>query len=193
MNNKVLKVITSKGILPVLILTIFFGTALLKFDVLIKGKSSALQPGDPGPEFLPYILLLIVFVLSIELFVTEILRKKDLLKLGYDNNLKTQIDVGAQNKDAEDEELEESIVLLIAIMLLVFVFVYLLNKIGFVVGSIVFLILMQLLLKQRNLFKSYILFPITSFLVTYLFFVKALAVAFPRGIGIFEQISHLFY
>jgi len=63
---------------------------------------------------------------------------------------------------------------------------------GFIVAAMFMLTVTLFMLGKRDL-KSLLIIPVGVFLAVFMFFAKLLAVPFPRGIGVFAEISRYLY
>ncbi|MCF6410743.1 tripartite tricarboxylate transporter TctB family protein [Pseudalkalibacillus salsuginis] len=135
-----------------------------------------------GPRHWPYILLTLMLILAIFGIVKSyILAKKS---------------KSIESKDHEDKIEPERTFFKLSIpmisLVLVILYVLLLNAIGFIISTLLFLYGISLLLGQKKQLYSIIFAVLTTVVFIGLFSVL-LSIPLPRGLGIFRQLSLLFY
>lgn len=167
-KNKILEEIGFSGILVLL-----FALILLQLNQWIAGVSISMAV-EVGPKFFPKWTAIIGLCLSTTLIITQI------------PNFRKIVRAKEEGKEAD------SIGLLIKIVVLFILAVYFMNKIGFIMTSFALLIGAQLILGQKN-FKVMVIFSVSVFVLVYIFFIRLLSIAFPRGVGIFYEFSRFFY
>jgi putative tricarboxylic transport membrane protein len=164
---------------------IFFGIVIL-FAVFFLAMTPQIVITNGsfiiGPRSWPYILLTLILVLALYGIVkTYVLSKKTTI-------------IEPADHDVEDEPNRRFFRLSIPMVSLgmVIIYVLLLNILGFIISSLLFLYVISLLLGQKNQLNSIIFAVITTGVFVVLFSVL-LSIPLPRGLGIFRQLSLLFY
>jgi len=174
------KVKRIEDIVVTMLFLIFFGVVLVGIDQWI-GAFRPTQTFETGPKLFPVILASIAVVLSISILIGQILKYRS-----------------TEGSDQKEEAKEEMITPLLkqyvlwATLLSLFIFIYAMEYVGFLVSSVFLLFALQYILGNRSLLKV-ALFSVGIIAVNFLVFIQLLQIQLPRGAGIFEQFSQLFY
>lgn len=138
-----------------------------------------------GPRTWPYILLILMLALGTFGIISNFIKSK-----------KTQAtETTETTDDKEDSEPERRLFNLsipIVCLLAVIIYVLLLNALGFILSSLLFLYGISFLLGEKKQLNA-IIFSIVTTTVFVLLFSVLLSIPLPRGMGIFRQFSLLFY
>jgi Na+/melibiose symporter-like transporter len=178
------KVKKIEDIVVTMLFLMFFGVVLVGIDQWI-GAFRPTQTFETGPKLFPVILASLAVVLSISILIGQILKYRS--AEGSD-----------QKEEAKEETKEETITPLLkqyvlwATLLSLFIFIYAMEYVGFLVSSVFLLFALQYILGNRSLLKV-ALFSVGIIAVNFLIFIQLLQIQLPRGAGIFEQFSQLFY
>jgi hypothetical protein len=135
-----------------------------------------------GPRTWPYILLILMLILSAFGIISSFVKSK-----------KTK--ATETTEDTEDKQPERTMFKLsipMVCLLSVVLYVSLLNAIGFILSSLLFLFGITFLLGERKKVNAFIFSIVTTTVFVFLFS-TILNIPLPRGMGIFRQISLLFY
>lgn len=135
-----------------------------------------------GPRDWPYILLTLMLILGTFGLVKSFIKAR--------KPKETESAVNHVNKEPERTLFKLSIPVLA--LLSIIIFVILLEFIGFILSSILFLYGLSLLLGAKKQLNSIIFAIITTAVFVALFSIL-LQIPLPRGVGIFRQFSLLFY
>lgn len=170
------------------ILFVLFSTLLLSLDVLVSGKSLSLQL-NTGPKLFPrWILILAIVFTGIEIFASI----RTIVKKRHDD-AKMSVAENSVEEDIVAMDQEKSTIKILALIVLdVTVSIFIMQYIGFIFAAIFLLVTSMFIVGKRDL-KTLIVAPAIIFLVVFIFFAKLLSVPFPRGVGIFAEISRIFY
>lgn len=141
-------------------------------------------PFETGPDFILKFLIPITIGLLFLLLISQILDYKKTVMIVKNNKKKLL-------EEDFDKPIFREYILFITI---VFVLIYIacLEYFGFILSSLFLLTMLQVILGNRNLWKI-MLFSLGLITFCYFLFIKTLYISLPRGIGIFEKISYLFY
>lgn len=175
--NKVKKI---EDMVFTLLFLLFFGVVLVGIDKWI-GAFRPTQTFETGPKLFPMILASIAVVLSISILIGQILKYRST--------------DGSDKKECAGEETITPIVkqyVLMTTLLTLFIFIYAMEYVGFLVSSLFLLLALQYTLGNRN-WTRIVLFALGIIAVNFLVFIQLLQIQLPRGVGIFEQFSLLFY
>ncbi|UAL48021.1 tripartite tricarboxylate transporter TctB family protein [Sutcliffiella horikoshii] len=135
-----------------------------------------------GPRSWPYILLTLMISLALfGILKNYILSKK--MKM---------IEPGELVEEHEPEKTVFKLSIPMISLIMLIIYVLLLNVIGFVISTPLFLYGISLLLGQKKQLYSVIFGFVTTVVFVGLFSVL-LSIPLPRGIGVFRQLSLLFY
>ncbi|WP_096203165.1 tripartite tricarboxylate transporter TctB family protein [Bacillus sp. FJAT-45350] len=149
---------------------------LIATDDIIK-ISAERAAGEPaGPKFWPLLVLTGLVLLSAFVLVKTIFVKR-----------REKV-----NKQAEDEYLQDfSTTRLISLIVGMFIYLYLMQFLGFILSSLLFIYFVCTLIKIPLIKK--LIFTFVSLGVFIFLFGKILYVPLPRGIGILRELSFFFY
>lgn len=140
-----------------------------------------------GPRDWPFILLIGMLGLSVFGIIKNYVKSK---------MLKTKsIKLGDKGVTREIEQSKTTIFRLSTPMVslaAIIIYVILLNGIGFILSTIIFLLGITLLLGQKKILSAAI-FSIVTTTVFVLLFTRLLQIPLPRGFGVFRIFSLLFY
>lgn len=124
----------SKNVISALML-IAFGVGMALYSNTYKGLS--LYENDPGANFLPFIYSVAIAVLSVVYLITALLNKDE------EFNRKEEKEKVSSEKRSDMLRTVISVVLLAA-------YVFTFKSVGFLIGSIVYLFLQQLILEDKK-------------------------------------------
>jgi putative tricarboxylic transport membrane protein len=159
-----------------LILLIFFSITLIRMDKLI-GPFHPNVPFETSPSFFPAYLVSGILLLLVCLMVAQVLELKK---------------ISSHPGTVEESEESFSSWILFKTVPLVLLFIYSMNYLGFLVSGLLLLFFLQMILGNRTWWKI-ALFSGGIVFFCYLVFIRLLYIQLPRGVGIFEQMSFLFY
>ncbi|HPQ43491.1 MAG TPA: tripartite tricarboxylate transporter TctB family protein [Syntrophales bacterium] len=166
-----------------------FAFFLLNLDSMVSGKSLSLQ-AQSSPKLFPFwILMLLVGFTGIQLFKSVRIVYRQYRENHRDDTNKKNVD--ECNSIVLDEEQRTPRILFSVIMIVVLT-VFIMKYLGFIVAAMFMLTVTLFMLGKRDL-KSLLIIPVGVFLAVFMFFAKLLAVPFPRGIGVFAEISRYLY
>ncbi|WP_404455066.1 tripartite tricarboxylate transporter TctB family protein [Oceanobacillus kapialis] len=158
------------------IFTILFSVFFLYMTSRIPQSSSTYII---GPKTWPIILLTLMLVLGIIMFIkTYFQAKKDVE------------DVVSEEKEPVKKVFNVHASIIVAVI--VGIYLFLLNTLGFILSSLLFIFVVSLLLGIKRKTHSILLSVIGTAALVYLFCIL-LGIPLPRGIGIFRDLSLLFY
>lgn len=135
-----------------------------------------------GPRSWPYILLTLMLILALFGMVKSFVLSKKM----------KAIEIGEHVEDNESERTFLKLSIPMVSLAAVILYVVLLNIVGFIISTILFLYGISLLLGQKKQLNS-IIFAIVTTVVFIGLFSILLSIPLPRGLGIFRQLSLLFY
>lgn len=115
-----------------------------------------------GPSFFPRILAVLMLIMSIALIVIALMGKSA---------------KNAEKLDIRDPGIQRSIIALVATVIYLLLF----KRLGFIIGSIIYLMFLMYLLKLRNYVKMVLVSVGVSLAVYYIFRV-ALSITLPLGL-----------
>lgn len=167
-----------EGIVFSLFLLVFFAVTLISMNKLI-GPFHQNVPFETSPSFFPVYLVSGILLLLACLMITQILEYR---KLSKSNHLVVE----------EKGEKSCSFRILFKAVPLVLLFIYSMNYLGFLFSGLLLLSFLQVILGNRTWWRI-ALFSGGVVFFCYLVFIRLLYIQLPRGVGIFEQISLLFY
>lgn len=168
-----LRKIDSESIIYTILIS---GATFLFFHSFSFDRSARfLQEGTVLPGYWPRLILAGIIILSTVALITKIYKDKVLKRKA----LKVDKQFVATGR-------------LVLLVLLCFIYATGINYIGYLIGTIVFAVLLLFIMGVR---KSSILFfyPLSITTVVYLIFTKILYMSLPRGVGIFYEFSQFFY
>ena len=129
--------------------------------------------------FWPQIVLLIIIISTITLLAKPILRKAITWK-GFCNAI-------ALNKSQRRMMIRVS-----AVMALCLIYAFFLRFFGFILFSLIFQVLILLILGTRR-WVTLIATPLWLTASLYVLFIRIIHISLPRGVGLFYEISRIFY
>lgn len=161
---------------------ILFSTVLLILTFQIPETSSTYII---GPRFWPAFLLIFMLILGVLLlFKTFIKDNADKKKNDSEVELAEEVPV-----DGEVESRGPFIFIMITVVI---GYILLINVLGFLVSTIVFMYLGNILLGTKNQLTA-ILTSVIGTLVLLFVFSNLLSIPLPRGMGIFDNLSYFIY
>lgn len=140
-----------------------------------------------GPRDWPYILLIGMLGFSVFGVIKSFVKSKR-LKVRELETVYDEVNPGPAETEKTAFKLSVPMVALTSII----IYVILLNLIGFIISTVLFLFGITFLLGQKKKVNAAI-FAIVTTTVFVLLFTSLLEIPLPRGIGIFRQFSLLFY
>ncbi len=152
-------------------------------------------PPDLWPSWVLNIAILLSGILLVGGIKDYYLEKKGSQK-AKDEEIKLPVDSEVAT-DEEDQQLVEEatskeLIRVLVFVTMVFIYIFLLPRLGYFVTTFLFPIAYLLYFKERRLIY-YIVFPVASVGGIYILFTKLLAAPLPRGIGIFYEFSTLIH
>lgn len=132
-----------------------------------------------GPKSWPTMLLTLMLILAIFMFVRTYIQSKK----------------AVENETQEEQEPVKrvfNIHMSVVMAVIVGIYLYLLNTIGFILSTILFIFIVSILLGIKRKISSILLSIISTAVLVYLFCIL-LGIPLPRGIGIFRDLSLIFY
>ena len=139
--------------------------------------------GEMGSGFWPMLTLSMATLLSMILLISTLIKYLNEKK-------KTSVEVSVSKETLVDRKSRRKKFVLSVILL--FIYVVIMPWIGFVLSTLIYLLVFIIALEER---RKYVL-AISPILVTALIviiFTKVIVIPFPRGVGIFAAFSRLIY
>ncbi len=161
-----------------LFLLIFFTVTLIGMDNLI-GPFHPNVPFETSPSFFPWYLVSGILLLLVFLIIAQVLEYQKLTRPDHP-------------RVEEEGEGSSSFRILFKAVPLVLLFIYSMNYLGFLISGLLLLFFLQVILGNRTWWRI-ALFSGGIIFFCYLVFIRLLYIQLPRGVGVFEQISLLFY
>lgn len=162
------------------------GFLLFLFAIILVNLGRLIGPFHPnapfetGPSFFPRYLILGVLALLLALILTQF--------SSYRKNAGSQSPSGAETCGDETP----SVAILVKTIPAIFLFIYFMDYLGFLISGMLLLSALQVILGNRIWWKIFV-FSGGVLVFCFLVFIKILYIQLPRGIGVFEQFSLLFY
>lgn len=172
------RVLIRYGELFVTIIIFLTGLVLLTLtDRIIRVSTSRAAAEQLGPKFWPIIILIGVVALSAYIIFTILRRIKN-------------SEWNTEEENATLEQFDDK--RLVTLITLTVIYVYLLQYVGFLSTTPVFMILVSWLIGIRVIWKNLTFSLLLTSIFIYVFG-NFLYVPLPRGIGIFRELSFFFY
>lgn len=172
------RVLIRYGELFVTIIIFLTGLVLLTLtDRIIRVSTSRAAAEQLGPKFWPIIILIGIVALSAYIIFTILRRIKN-------------SEWNTEEENATLEQFDDK--RLVTLITLTVIYVYLLQYIGFLSTTPVFMILVSWLIGIRVIWKNLTFSLLLTSIFIYVFG-NFLYVPLPRGIGIFRELSFFFY
>ncbi len=110
------------------------------------------------------------------------------------DEVKTEVSNNMESEDQSvvQEATSKELRRLLWIVGMIFIYIYMLPRVGYFVATFIFPIAYLIYFKERRIIL-YVVFPIFAVGMIYLLFTQILISPLPRGIGIFYDFSNLFY
>jgi putative tricarboxylic transport membrane protein len=164
---------------------LFYGIVILFalfFLVMTPGIEITNESFIVGPRSWPYILLTLMMILGLFGMIKSYMVSK-----------KSKAIEPVDKEDGNESERKFFKLSIPMVSLgLVILYVVLLNMLGFILSTILFLYGISFLLGQKKQLHS-IIFAMVTTVVFIILFSVLLSIPLPRGLGIFRQLSLLFY
>jgi len=138
-------------------------------------RARFLQEGTVLPGYWPRLILVGIIILSTASLIIKIYKDKVLKRKA----LKVDKQSVATGR-------------LVLLVLICFIYSNIINYIGYLIGTIVFAVLLLFVMGVRKPFTLFF-YPLCVTTVVYLIFTKILYMSLPRGVGIFYEFSQFFY
>ena len=129
-------------------------------------ETSGIMQVEYGPDFMPKIYAVLMGLLSIAPIVTGIKKAK---KYAQENHAEDAVDI-------------RSVVTVVLSLVCIGLYIFLIEAIGFLFATAVYLFAQAWLLSQKKNYLQLILFCIIGSVLTYLLFVNVLGLMLPKGI-----------
>ena len=162
------------------------GFLIVLFIVILAKLGSLIGPFHPnvpfetGPSFFPRYLVFGILALLSALILTQF--------LSYRKRGESPSPSGAGTCGGETF----SVAILVKTIPAIFLFIYIMDYLGFLISGMLLLSALQVILGNRIWWKIFV-FSGGVLVFCFLVFIKILYIQLPRGIGVFEQFSLLFY
>jgi hypothetical protein len=153
--------------LVIIAASIFFYIYTLTFPVILKYEKM-------GPGFWPKLVLTGIVLAAVSLLIESIRKRRDTV----------------QNKKPVDEEKNTKLVVVCAVILVVFL--YLMQIVGFVLSSFFATAILAYILGERKK-RTTVIYSFIIVLVIYASFAKLMYVPLPRGVSVFRELSYYLY
>lgn len=147
--------------------SIFFYIYTLTFPVILKYEKM-------GPGFWPKMVLIGIVVVAVSLMVEAIRSRRKTV----------------QKKEPAKEEKNTKLVVLCAVVLVIFL--YFMEIVGFVLSSFFATAILACLLGESKK-RSAVIYSFIIVLVIYASFAKLMYVPLPRGVSVFRELSYFLY
>lgn len=155
------------------VLLMFFCVIYLNAENWINSMTT--DKFEIGPYAYPKAVCVIAAVLMAAILIKQVRLAHKGLLVGYDSS-----------------EEKPTYAIMVVLVIICLAYVWIMPKVGFILSSIILLPVLLLLVGVRRP-KSIILFTIGVFAVAFVFFCLLMKLQLPRGKGIFQTFSLLFY
>lgn len=175
------------------IITIIFSLFFLYHALQLPPSRS---PASLGPAFWPTAVLIVMLIMGVLLLIrtlVEMRQSKSAAHAVAEENPAAELEELGVNVPEEEEvkpskEFRHRQWVMVALLMVYFL---IMNHVGFLVSTILFLAASTWLLGLRRIIPLALTSVLSSFVIIYLFS-TILSVPLPRGVGVFRTISQLF-
>ncbi|MBD1382874.1 tripartite tricarboxylate transporter TctB family protein [Metabacillus arenae] len=155
------------------------------FLLLSQGMDQSQSTYSIGPSFWPNVILISMIILSVCLALRTKFSKKEII---FEDDEELMEKVSGEEKEVSSL----ASVFGVSIVSSLFLYLVAIPILGFILSTFLYIAVISFLLGISSWGKSILLSVIATVLITALF-ISALAINFPRGVGVFRYLSSLIY